>query len=813
MVRIAWLLALGILGMNGSGGADGPGIVTPAQNKSTQGQTLDEWEKMLDSDDDAVNLKAARAMIAMDDPAYAVLAEALSNPYRPIWKRTVESMVTIGEPAVPALLAVIRLERSGDLRHNGGIAAIQRMGEAALPGLKKAIESNDAEVRMSAIVALRLQMMTPHQSTALELLAEIIASHNDPATRASAAEGIGYAGLMQIPDPSAAVTLSKALQDPDDDVQAMAAVGLVRLKAWRGKNIIEPLIRALDSRNPEARMFAVEALGQIGPAAEKAIPALVATMERQEAFLADEAAEALGKIGAAALPAVLQLLGGAEDDLLPYIVKALAGIGPDAESALPKLIELLESKDAMARAAAAQALGEMGGKGDSIQALTSALLDDDPQVQAAVVYAIASIGSAAAPAVPGLITLLKETEDFRQSDILRALGSIGPAAEEAIPAIEAAVTSNALAAGKALGRIGPASVPVLIRLLSHEKADVRTWAAWALRYLGPDAHEAVPALVDLINTDEKARNFAIQALGAIGPKAAPAIPVLTSMLGESDPALRSWALDTVRRIGPEAKDARDAVLKLMTSDDDPHLEWSAVTALIAMGCISDGLPVVLKRFSEDDSLRATELLIEMGPKAQMAAAQVADKMVDDNSPLYLRIMCAKALAKITPEEDSGVAFLKDQLRKPNEPLVMASALALAELGQSDDDVVKVLEAGLESRDVQLAVACAGALAGVPARRDAGLRVLRDKLQENDRDTRVAASLALAAAGVADPKAIEILKSEMRLQDGSGNPIEAVRALGNIARQDKAARVVLQEALHNESERVREAAMRAMAGWE
>ena len=49
--------------------------------------------------------------------------------------------------------------------------------------------------------------------------------------------------------------------------------------------------------------------------------------------------------------------------------------------------------------------------------------------------------------------------------------------------------------------------------------------------MGPDAREAIPALVKaLSDRDNRVRQASVKALGAIGPAATPAIPVLTRAL-------------------------------------------------------------------------------------------------------------------------------------------------------------------------------------------------------------------------------------------------------------------------------------------
>ena len=72
-------------------------------------------------------------------------------------------------------------------------------------------------------------------------------------------------------------------------------------------------------------------------------------------------------------------------------------------------------------------------------------------------------------------------------------------------------------ASRALATIGAESVPVLVEHLSHQRADIRQWAATVLGEIGADADEATPALIDaLSDADAGVREAARQSLDLIG---------------------------------------------------------------------------------------------------------------------------------------------------------------------------------------------------------------------------------------------------------------------------------------------------------
>lgn len=93
-------------------------------------------------------------------------------------------------------------------------------------------------------------------------------------------------------------------------------------------------------------------------------------------------------------------------------------------------------------------------------------------------------------------------------------------------------------AAEALSQIGPAAVKNLKPDLHSRDPRIRREAVGVLVRMGPDAKDAVPDLIVLLDDeDEATRKLAARALGRIGPEAASAIPALKKMLLETVPTL------------------------------------------------------------------------------------------------------------------------------------------------------------------------------------------------------------------------------------------------------------------------------------
>jgi HEAT repeats/PBS lyase HEAT-like repeat len=153
-------------------------------------------------------------------------------------------------------------------------------------------------------------------------------------------------------------------------------------------------------------------LGEMGPKAKDAIPALVAALQKLPMpgdSLPDNAALALGKIGPDAVPALIDMLKDMKaEKAWQHAATALKVMGPPAREAVPVLVDVAKgSKDPLAPLLAVDALG--------------------------------AIGPAAKGAVPMLVDLLRRNKlppPNGRTHIVVTLGKIGPEAQEAVKALQ-----------------------------------------------------------------------------------------------------------------------------------------------------------------------------------------------------------------------------------------------------------------------------------------------------------------------------------------------------------------------------------------
>ncbi|MFQ5844330.1 MAG: hypothetical protein ACE5JG_05000, partial [Planctomycetota bacterium] len=104
------------------------------------------------------------------------------------------------------------------------------------------------------------------------------------------------------------------------------------------------------------------------------------------------------------------------------------------------------------------------------------------------------------------------------------------------------------AANALLARFGKPSVPHLAEALGHRSEATAALAARALARIGPDAAEAVPALVRELEARRLTAVDCAAALGAIGSAARPALPALAALLDAKDLVLAAAARKAIQGI-------------------------------------------------------------------------------------------------------------------------------------------------------------------------------------------------------------------------------------------------------------------------
>lgn len=231
-----------------------------------------------------------------------------------------------------------------------------------------------------------------------------------------------------------------------------------------GPPALPKLIRLLETTDQPELDQLCRVLGEMGPAAADAAPALlrIARHDKGEYY---PAKLALQRIGKAALPHCKVALHSKQLNLRRAAMSLLSHLGEDAEPLLPEILAGLEA--------------------------------DDFWIGYSATAAVCNLGSKAAKAVPILSRQLRETADedgfrSRRYDLIRALGCIGPKARTAVPALRPYLDDHATA-----HFMRPRLVVVNGQIVKKQRPIasilVSDYALWSLVEIDPSQRKAFSA--------------------------------------------------------------------------------------------------------------------------------------------------------------------------------------------------------------------------------------------------------------------------------------------------------------------------------
>jgi HEAT repeat protein len=121
------------------------------------------------------------------------------------------------------------------------------------------------------------------------------------------------------------------------------------------------------------------------------------------------------------------------------------------------------------------------------------------------------------------IEMLEDTNPSTRFSAINAVGKMGPEAREAIPAL----------------------IETIRQTRNHDKR-ILLACNYALLAMGK---EIVPSMISLLKDDDlEMRRGAAWILGKVGPEAKDAVPALTEALNDSNPAVRTKAAEALKKI-------------------------------------------------------------------------------------------------------------------------------------------------------------------------------------------------------------------------------------------------------------------------
>ncbi len=419
------------------------------------------------------------------------------------------------------------------------------------------------------------------------------------------------------PDPLATADLLAAVK-----VQGMGAsfAGdvLQRFGPSECKQAVAQLMKGLEDPHPETQRWAMQLLGKAGADAKQALPVISQRAEQGN----ETAIAALGGLGAEAVPTLLKTLRHKDDRVRNVTATALGRLGNDAQAAVPALSEVVIK---------------------------------DRAVQMSALKALEELGPVAADAVAPLGQLLRGENVPLESRFMVQHG-----------------------AARALGKIGPPALDVLLAALNHPDNTVMGNAGMGIGLMGQNGAKAVPALMQGLG-DARTAPVCARALGEIGTPAQTAIPQLVAGLKPNQAnfsAIRDFAEALVKLVPGSKATVRDLIGMLSFGDLDlrlvavKRLSEHGIAAKEAVPALQHVLAQAEQRIpqlrKEADAAARTRVTVSSGTGQ---GGQVVDEAATARASAAQQAQAARLSAEVLRLEGlaSDVRQLLGQLtaKKPN----------------------------------------------------------------------------------------------------------------------------------------------------
>jgi len=562
--------------------------------------------------------------------------EALSriDPHHPPARKAFQNALRNEDPVIRhgALTAAVNfapveqsvlpaLNRALSEPEDASVAArsLACMGGAGANVLIKALEKNDASVRVAVAEALM-----PLGSDAAPAVPQLLRL----AARGTANQGVFLNTAMHLSPSDPAVLDAVAdriasgadfAKDTNGPNPSTAYISELRLLAAQGNAALPAIRKGLRSTSKEAREAFVALLGQLKEPPPDAIDDLVARAQDKEESVQRAAIKALDTFGARASQAKSQLEELARADAAVRRIAMLAALNVSRPAESPRIrstfdaksvddtLAALKSADTSERRDAAEGLrGRKEKELEIAVALLEVLKDADAEVRAAAARTLAQYGVHAAPAIPIFSEWVKAAANAEKPDantILQATGALAgfagmaDGAKPALDAIVALAVSPAVDGEKDLQKvlgiclriIGPDSVPPLTAQFKSDDAKIRRRAAEILAQMGAVGATAIPELLQLSNSavesDSKAAFSAIEAMGVLAYPLA-AVSLSDTLTSDLFAERRRYAAQTLGGIGIPKEGDRFRVLDALQQallDPDESVCRTTHGAMVRIG--------------------------------------------------------------------------------------------------------------------------------------------------------------------------------------------------------------------------------------
>jgi HEAT repeat protein len=346
----------------------------------------------------------------------------------------------------------------------------------------------------------------------------------------------------------------------------------------------------MKSQYPEVRAEAAKALGGYRGSAAKVVPVLIEAVKSpgfDNRGVRAGAIASLGQLGPSAREAVPALITAAGGDDLPGVaVVALGQIGSPAKDAIQVLAAVAKDPKNPASPAAAKSLLQIDPvNADAIAVFAARLQEKLPDKKdTSATFPLLDLGPAAKGMVPSLVTMVRGNDAEHRRHAFEILGRIGPDAKGARDAVAQRLNEpdklDRLEAARTLQEIDPgneAARAACAGLLKDDNKTVQIVAAGTLLMIDPRNSDAKAILLPLLGYKDR-EGYPGRVPNELCRAGASAIPELVARLDHADPAVRQDAAITLMLIGNRAKENLPALVTALKNKDST-VRYAAATGL------------------------------------------------------------------------------------------------------------------------------------------------------------------------------------------------------------------------------------------
>jgi HEAT repeat protein len=472
---------------------------------------------------------------------------------------------------------------------------------------------------------------------------------------------------------------------------------------------VADLIAQLKKSDAE-KLKALEAIDALGPKASEATPTLIELLSYKNEDVRLAATMALGKIGASAverLNKVLEQQYAVPEKLkqMEALIKKLGSTNFAERDVARKEIEAMSfhALPALQKAIKENTDLETRRRCEDIVKV----VDGTAAMRFYTVWSLAFIGAPAKSATANVVKAMSDPAIDVRRKAAYTLGRIDAEPEKVVNVLVTALgdADNDVRqmAAQSLPKMSKVAVPVLIKSLNSDKAEIKMMSIKILGDIGSEAAPAIPELKDILFTGKNGAEQAADALAAIGAQSLKALTAAAQNDGNN--STRMLAVRALHKIGAPAVPTFVDLLGAKHVDVQRQ-----VAALLGGMLVQDKSVVIALGFATKDKdfqVRANALasLQQMGTGAKLAEPYVV-ALLTDLDP-QIRLSAFNTLRSIGVDPQPG---LKKALSNPDATVRITTASLMVQLNLEVALAEPILLEGVKHKDEALKTQAAYALA-------------------------------------------------------------------------------------------------------